>query len=266
MPEGSFRSADGVEIAYETVGDEYAGEPVVLVHGFASSLHTNWRLPGWIDAFTRAERRILALDCRGHGRSAKPHDPSAYAGWSMPGDVIALLDHVGVERAVLMGYSMGGRIAGSLLADAGERFSRGVLAGVGGGMLQSEAEAERAEAIARTLLADDPTSLEHPVARGFRDFAERQGGDLQALAACMRGMDRSITPERLAGIEPPVLVVAGRDDDMVGDPRELAACIPGAELNLVTGRDHMTAVPARATKEAVFDFLGLELRRKPVST
>ena len=264
MPKDALRTPDGIEIAYETTGDENPGEPVVLVHGFASSLHTNWRLPGWIEAFERAGRRVIALDCRGHGESAKPHDPSAYAGWAMPGDVIALLDHLEIGSALLMGYSMGGRIASSLLADAGERFSRGVLAGVGGGMLQSEAEATRAEAIAHTLLADDPSRIDHPAARGFRDFAERQGGDLRALAACMRGMDRSITPDRLGEIEAPVLVVVGRDDDMVGDPRELAACIPGSELHLVTGRDHMTAVPARATKEAVFDFLGLELRRKPL--
>ena len=74
---------------------------------------------------------MVALDCRGHGESGKPHDLAAY-GNSMGDDVIRLMDHVGIEKAELFGYSMGGAISMGLMVRYPERFSRVVLGGVGG--------------------------------------------------------------------------------------------------------------------------------------
>ena len=110
---------DGVTIHYEVFGK---GKPIVLVHGFASSLQDNWVNTGWIDTLTPV-RQVVALDCRGHGESQKPHDPEAYAGDAMCDDVIAVMDHLDIARADLFGYSMGGGVALRLLAAHPKRFA-----------------------------------------------------------------------------------------------------------------------------------------------
>src|SRR5271156_737939 len=99
---------DGVEIAFL---DEGKGEPIVLVHGFASNKEVNGVAPGWVTTLSRAGRRVIALDNRGHGASTKLYDPAAYHSDLMAGDVLALIDHLGITRADVMGYSMGARIA-----------------------------------------------------------------------------------------------------------------------------------------------------------
>src|SRR5215475_8399633 len=104
---------DGVEIAYL---DQGTGDPIVLVHGFASTKEVNWVQPGWVTTLTRANRRVIALDNRGHGQSAKLYDPAAYHTELMAGDVAALIGHLGLPRADVMGYSLGARIAAMLAA------------------------------------------------------------------------------------------------------------------------------------------------------
>src|SRR5262245_29492162 len=106
----SFRH-DGVDIAFL---DEGEGDPVVLIHGFASTAAVNWVHPGWVTTLTRAGRRAIALDNRGHGASSKLYDPADYHSAKMAGDVHALLDHLGIGRADVLGYSMGARIAAFL--------------------------------------------------------------------------------------------------------------------------------------------------------
>jgi pimeloyl-ACP methyl ester carboxylesterase len=245
----SFDS-DAVEIAYQVEGE---GPPIVLVHGFAASIAMNWKVTRWIETLTRDGRCVVALDCRGHGQSGKPHDPDAYAGGRMPADVIRLMNHLDLDRADLMGYSMGGLISSYLLVHHPERFSSVVLAGIGSGAIsrQSFDPGEVAEALA----ASESGSIGSEVARAFRDFAEQAGNDLQALAAIMRSRRARVTPEQLARVEKPVLVVAGEKDDLVGDPQPLADAIPGARLVLIPGKDHLTAVPDRRYKRAVLDFL-----------
>ena len=157
----SFDSA-GTEIFYEDVGK---GSPIVLVHGFAASFEMNWKAPGWVDALKGAARRVVGIDCRGHGRSAKPHDPEAYGGSQMPADVLRLMDHLGIERADLMGYSMGGMISTTLLARHADRFQAVVLGGIGGG--QSRGVRDRG-AIARALEAQDASAAANETARAFR--------------------------------------------------------------------------------------------------
>ena len=110
----SFDS-DGVGIAYS---DEGEGEPILLIHGFASNVAANWGDVGWIGALAAAGRRVIALDNRGHGQSEKLYDPSCYGAPSMAEDARRLLDHLGIARADVMGYSMGARIATFLLLRA----------------------------------------------------------------------------------------------------------------------------------------------------
>ena len=246
----TFNSA-GVQINYV---DEGAGPPIVLVHGFASSLHGNWRVPGIVDALKESGRRVVALDCRGHGRSGKPHAPEAYGGTTMADDVLALMDHLGIARADLMGYSMGGGIAASLLVRHPGRFRTVILAGVGDAVLGGGRGRAGSEAIASALEADDKRATKDPVARGFRAFAEQSGNDLLALAAIQRSTRGGFDPSGLARAACPVMVLVGEDDDLVGSADRLAAAIPGARYARVPG-DHLAAPSAPAYRSAVLDFL-----------
>ena len=170
----------GVTISYVAEG---GGPPVVLVHGFASSVQGNWRAPGIIDALDAAGRRVVAIDCRGHGESAKPHDPEAYSGSRMPDDVIAAMDREAIDRADLIGYSMGGAIAASLLVTSPERFGRVILAGVGDGLVTGARGRRASEAIASALESETRSGITDARARAFRSFAEQNGNDMAALAA-----------------------------------------------------------------------------------
>jgi len=241
--------SDGVTIHYEVFGD---GSPIVLVHGFASSLQDNWVLTGWVKRLLSQGRRVVALDCRGHGESAKPHEPEAYAGGTMAGDVIRLMDHLKIARADLMGYSMGGGVALDLIMRHPQRFGRVVLGGVGGGTRG----ARESSAIADALSADDTSAISNVVARRFRQFAEERSNDLKALAACIRRGRSRPGPEALGAITLPVLVAVGEKDDLVGRADTLADAIPGARLVTIPDRDHLTVVPDGRFKEAILSFLG----------
>lgn len=247
-------TVDGFELAYDDLGE---GEPVVLIHGFASSRQGTWEETGWYDELTDAGRRVVALDCRGHGDSAKPHDPAAYGHATMAGDVVALLDHLGIDRADLMGYSMGGWVSLHLLVDHPDRVRAAVAAGVGESLLGQQVDRE---AIAAALEAEDAADVEDPTGRDFRLFAEQQGNDLQALAALQRAREPAFGVDRLEAVSAPVLVVAGENDELVGDPGPLAAAIPGADSFAVPNGDHLTTTGATAYKERVRDFFEREGR------
>ena len=241
--------SNGVAVAYDAIGD---GRPIVLVHGFASSRVRNWKETSWYETLVAAGHRVVALDCRGHGESDKPHDPAAYDVAAMTGDVVRLMDHLGIDRADVMGYSMGGRLATALLAHHAERFASAVLGGVGVEMM---GERVGVEPIARTLEAKDAARITDPAGRAFRAFAEQGRNDLYALAACMRGLRYVVNAADLARIRVPVLVVAGENDTLVGDPRGVVDLIPGAQLVIVPGRDHLSTVGDRRYKHAVVEFL-----------
>ncbi len=242
----SFTAADGTLIDYEDRGQ---GPCVVLLHGFGADRELNWVRPGVLDALVRAGRRVVAPDARGHGRSGKPHDPARYKGDVMVGDVVALLDHLGLERCSLVGYSMGSLTALGLLPIE-PRIDRAVLGGVGG-RLGAEGPPRR-PAVAEGLLADDPSTITDPVARAFRAFADATGADRRALAAIQ------LAPRALRGdpaaITVPVLVLTGRDDVLVGPPEGLAARIEGARVTVVGG-DHLSAVADPAFAPAIVGFL-----------
>jgi pimeloyl-ACP methyl ester carboxylesterase len=248
----NFRN-DGVDIAYL---DEGEGEPVVLVHGFASTKEVNWVNPGWVSTLTRAGRRAIALDNRGHGASAKLYDPAAYHSAVMAEDVRALLDHLGIGRADVMGYSMGARITAFLALAHPARVRSAIFGGLGGNMVRPMAGTGP---IAHALEAASIDDVKNPTARTFRAFAEKTGGDLKALAACIRGSREPLTREMVGSIACPVLVATGTEDVIGGPADELAALIPGAEALPIPRRDHMLAVGDKVYKEGVLAFL----RRRP---
>jgi pimeloyl-ACP methyl ester carboxylesterase len=244
----SFRHGD-VEIAYLDAGE---GEPIVLVHGFASNKEVNWVNPSWVTTLTRAGRRVIALDNRGHGASSKLYDAAAYHSATMAEDVRALLDHLQIERADLMGYSMGARIAAFLAVEHPGRVRSLVLGGLGIRLVEGVGlSASIAEALEAPSLADVSGATE----RMFCAFAEQTQSDLKALAACMRGSRQELTREQVAAIHAPVLVAVGTKDPVAGSAPALAALIPGARALAIPNRDHMLAVGDKAFKSGVLEFL-----------
>jgi len=240
---------DGVEIAFFDQGE---GEPIVLVHGFASTKEVNWIAPGWVTTLTGAGRRVIALDNRGHGASAKLYEPAAYHSAIMAGDVRALIDHLGLPRADVMGYSMGARISAYLALAHPERVRSVVFGGLGMGLINGVGDPER---IARGLEAPSMADVTDQGARQFRSFAEQTRSDLRALAACMRGSRQTLTREEASRIAAPLLVAVGSKDTIAGPPEELAALVPDARALVIPDRDHMLAVGDRTYKAGVLEFL-----------
>lgn len=228
------------------------GPPVLLVHGFASSRETNWKATGWYRAFAEAGRRVVAFDHRGHGESERSHAPADYDEGLLARDCVQVLEACGVARADVAGYSMGAMVAIRLLIDAPGRVERAVLAGLGRNYLEPP---DFAPAVPDALLTDDPESIADAGAKAFRLFADQQKQDRKALAACWRRPRTAFDPAALAAIARPVLVVCGENDAVTGPPDALAAAIPGSVMRIIPGRDHLSAVGDRGTKEAVLDFL-----------
>ena len=228
---------------------------VVLVHGFASNRAENWRRLGWYGAFERAGYRVIAPDMRGHGMSDKPHDPQAYGRDQMAGDVLALMDHLDLRGATLMGYSMGAHLALSAALSAPDRIDRLILGGIGGRMLSPQTAPKPAMSLAEALMSEDPDVIIDPVQKGFRRFAEAQGDDRAALAACSQGHGETPGRAALSALTIPTLIVAGAQDQLAGDPAVLAGAIPGAKAVTLPACDHFSAIPHALFKAAVFDFL-----------
>jgi pimeloyl-ACP methyl ester carboxylesterase len=243
-------AADGTAIAYESLGE---GAPVVLVHGFGASRAITWANTNWYQTLNRAGRRLIAIDCRGHGGSGKPHDAASYEEGRMAADITAVLDALGIAQADVMGYSMGGYLAIRLMTDAPQRVRRAILAGVGEKYFRLSRE--RAEIIAQALLAPDPAAIMDPEALAYRTFCERAGNDLAALAACIRRPRRSIERQELGTIPPPVLVVCGEQDDTSGPPGPLANAFPNGRALVVPRRNHHSTVGDRIYKDAALEFL-----------
>lgn len=241
--------SDGVEIAYI---DEGEGEPLLLIHGFASNVAANWVDPGWVRTFTQSGRRVIAYDNRGHGRSEKLYDPDMYGAPLMAEDGRRLLDHLGIMRADVLGYSMGARIAAFLTLAHPERVRGLILGGLGINMVRGVVGSGP---IAKALEAPRIEDVTNDTARSFRAFAEQTKSDLKALAACIRGPREKITPERLATIAVPTLIAVGSNDVIAGSGAELATLIPGAQFLDIPGRDHMRAVGDATFKQGVLDFL-----------
>jgi pimeloyl-ACP methyl ester carboxylesterase len=253
-PELRRFSSDGVEIAFIDVQPHGRdlGEPILLIHGFASNHRINWVNPRWVETLTQAGRRVVAFDNRGHGESEKLHAPADYHADLMVRDAANLLAHLGVARADIMGYSMGARIA-SFLALAEPSLVRSlVLGGLGDRLVR---DAGLPETIAEAMEAPSLDSLVDPTQRLFRAFADQTKSDRAALAACARGFRRRLTPEEAARIPRPTLVAVGERDTLAGDPSKLVALLPRAEALLIPGRDHNLAVGDKAFKAGALDFL-----------
>ena len=241
----------GVRLSWLEAGSATSA-PVLLLHGFASSAEVNWSLTGWIDRLVQTGRRAVAVDHRGHGMSQPFYDPADYGPDIFAADTVALLDYLKIEKADVIGYSMGARIALWLAAHHGSRVRRVAICGMGEHMFGGRGNND---SIARALEAEDPDDLTDGTARDFRRFALRTGSDLKALAACIRPSRTRITPSDARQVTVPTLIAVGTNDEVAGDPGPLAELIEGAKVFRAEGRDHMKATGAPEVKRAVIEFL-----------
>jgi pimeloyl-ACP methyl ester carboxylesterase len=241
--------SDGADLAYLDAG---AGDPVLLIHGFGANALQNWVELGWADRLIAEGRRVVAIDNRGHGQSEKLYEPRAY---SLPGlaeDARRLLDHLGIGRADILGYSMGARIAALLSVAHPHRVRSLVLGGMGRNLF---AGLPPAHDLADDLEAARLDQAKTEDGRMFRAFAERTQGDLAALAACMRAAREPVDSEAFSRLSIPVLVAIGTRDTLAGPLAEMASCLPEAELFDIHGRSHMGAVADPTFMARVADFL-----------
>ena len=240
---------DGLEIAYVDEGD---GDAILLIHGFGSNIETNWRGPGWIDLLVHAGWRVVALDNRGHGASSKLYDPEAYHTARMAEDAAALLDHLGIKRAVVMGYSMGARITATLSLDQPEVVRALILGGLGIHLVDGTG---LPTSIADAMEAPSLEAVSDPMGRMFRAFADQTRADRKALAACIRGSRQTLSVAEVARVVQPTLIAVGTRDKIAGSARDLAELMPDAHVVDIEGRDHNPAVGDKQFKKGVLAFL-----------
>lgn len=243
-----FFDSSGVRIRYTDQGPRDA-EPIVLVHGAALDIETAWGMTGVIDALDD-DYRVIALDCRGHGKSDKPHEPEAY-GNEMVADIIRLLDHLAIDKAHIVGYSMGGRIVCKLVADYPNRVISAMPSGTN---VEPPSEAERA-LFARVAKSLEESGSIRPAIDHFNvDGAMteeqidqivatiRATNDTKALAAVVRSLD-DLLPDRskLEANPVPCLSVVGEGDPNLPLIRATAAYMATLEIHVIEGADHLTA-------------------------
>lgn len=254
-PPAGFVDSDGLKIHYETFG---TGAPIVLAHGWGSSLRGNWVDTGWVESL-RTTRRVVALDIRGHGDSDKPHVQEVYGYAAMSRDVLAVMDHLGIARADFLGYSMGSFMGAWLLGHAQDRFTSMILGGIGN---ETDESLAVLPTIVAALRANDPEQVKDPVGRAYRAYASSDArNDLEALALAAlemwpEGFPRKLGGPRLADAQIPVLVVNGADDHpYIDTASEFVDAVPRAQLTVIPGRDHLSTIGDERFKDAALQFL-----------
>jgi pimeloyl-ACP methyl ester carboxylesterase len=249
-----FFQSGAVRLAYideaPTAADRH--EPILLVHGFASTHAVNWVFPLWVRALTGDGRRTIALDNRGHGRSTKLYQPAAYNTHIMAEDALHLLDHLRIERADIMGYSMGARICAHLAFAHPDRVRSLTIGGLGIHLVDGVG---LPVGIADAMETERPDLLTDPQQKTFRAFAEATKSDRAALAACMRGSRQIMSPTQVARIATPTLICVGTKDDVSGDGHALAKLFPNARAVDIPGRDHNRTVGDKVFRDEVLGFL-----------
>lgn len=225
-------ASDGVKIHYLEKGE--AGTPVILIHGFTGSAEGNWFSNGVADVLSE-RHRVIALDVRGHGRSDKPHDPAMY-GDRMWRDVIELMDHLGIRRAHVHGYSMGGGITAQLLARHPERL----LSVSFGGSGIRETDPRWIERLPRDAEGRDPAEAE--ASSRLRASPLRDDEALEAIGAGRR--ERSRVDIDLTKVDLPVLSINGEYDAPIAKTQRMQRELRDFKSVVLPGKSHLTAIMA----------------------
>ncbi len=239
----------GVNLHYLDQGN---GTAVMLIHSMASNLRHSWVESGWIE-YLCPSYRTIALDCRGHGLSAKSYDPDFYTADKMADDVVRLLDYLNVGRTLVAGYSMGACVALNLAVRYGERVRAMVIGGVSSRAYKVPPR-EELERLVEVLDAGDISSYTDRAALFMRSFCVKNGNDPKALAAFSLHRRPDVEQSQLGSIRAPVLIAAGTKDAIVQGVDELAASIPDARIITLAGRTHLDALADPLFKQAAMEF------------
>jgi pimeloyl-ACP methyl ester carboxylesterase len=244
----AYFASNSVRIFYEEYG---AGDPVVLIHGFGVDAHLQWGETGVI-RFLAPHFRVIALDCRGHGRSERFYDSAPYAMPNMSGDVLNLLDHLRIDRALLVGFSLGSRVCFEIMTTHPERCRAAVLSGFGPD--NSTSDAQRSEQLATALLTADVASITD-YHRRIRRAVLDAGNDPGALAACIRCNSNIPQLSAVTPISVPVFFVTGAKDYTAGDPGRLSGYFRESRVLVIDNNGHASVVADPRFHTAVADFL-----------
>lgn len=228
--DGNFTASDGVRIHYLESG---SGSPVVLVHGYTGSAEGNWFINGVADALAK-KHRVVAIDCRGHGRSEKPHDPEKY-GPQMARDVLEMMDHLNIPKAHVHGYSMGGFIVTQLLAMAPERF---ITASYGGSGVP-EADEKYKEQVPADVQGVDPQEAE--ASKTLSGSPLRDEEALRAVRQYPWKPGERATID-LTKIAIPVLAINGEFDRPNAKTHRMKRELGDFRAVVLPGKSHLTAI------------------------
>lgn len=242
-------NSDGIEIAFI---DRGKGGPVLLIHGFASNMTDNWVDSNWVERLNKAGYRVIAYDNRGHGMSEKSYDKAFYGTEKMAEDAWRLLNHLQIERANIIGYSMGALIAARLTIRHPDRVRHAIFGGYGINMVNG---VTTEALIVEAMEAESIDELTNELARTLRTTADRTRSNRRALAACAHVAAETIPREDLVRINVPVLVAVGTADTISGSAEELAKLMSGAQYLNIPERGHIEAVSDPVFKEGVLEFL-----------
>jgi len=245
----SYFHKDGWRLAYRDVG---VGEPILLIHGFASSSWVNWVTTGWIGELNAAGFRVIALDNLGHGFSDKSYEKQDYTPEKQADNAHALLEYLNIERAHVMGYSMGARIGAFMALRHQGTMQSVIFGGLGIGMVRGTGHWQP---VATALLAENIADITDERGRMFRKFADRTGSDKRALAACVISSKKELSQAQIRTLDLPALVAVGEYDDLAGPAMPLAALLPQGEALMIPKRDHMLSVGDKIYKQGALAFL-----------
>ena len=245
---------NGIEIEYQDGG---LGSPVLLGHGYSAT----GRMWDGQRAALGDRYRIVSWDMRGHGQTESPKDPAQYSAALTVADMRALLQHCGIERAVVGGLSLGGYVSLAFYLAHPEMVRALVICDSGPGYRNAEARAawnQRAHERAAEL---ETKGLEALAGRS-REMREAMGhhASAQGLAHAARGMlaqEGSEVIDSLGGIRVPTLIIVGDQDRPFLAPCEyMAKKIPGARLEVIPGAGHSSNLDQPAIFNRVLsDFL-----------
>ncbi len=245
VEDGKFADFNGVKIHYI---DRGRGEPIVLLHGGTSNLES-WVTPGVV-ANLQKDFRVIAFDARGSGKSDKPRDPKDY-GRQQALDVPRLLDALKLDRAHIVGFSLGASTVAQLLTLHPERFLTATQA-AGAGRSPKAAndpriEVEAAEiekgCISRSRLFRQAPPERKPTEEEYRKAEERcradKTFDQYSVAASLRGYrDQAVTAEQMQVLRVPTLGIVGTLDHTLKEMQELKRLRPDMKFVLLDGVSH----------------------------
>ena len=261
LAEDSFFDSDGVKIHYTVEGK---GEPLLVIHGFSGSAQ---QMSG-INKLLSNNFQVIAVDCRGHGQSEKPHDLDAY-GMNMIEDQIRLLDHLKIKKAHVFGYSMGGAIAIGIVGFHPERVLSAIVGGAGwippgqvreipglnwNDLAESMEQGKGIAPLAIALIPEgDPQPTPEQLEMANKEFNSTQ--DPLALAALIRNFVPSPTEAQIRSNKIPVLALIGDKDPGKKDVDRLDGLMPNLKIVVIPNADHMTAAVDPLFGKSFSDFL-----------